>query len=141
MNLVVDANVLVGELLRKRGRNLIQNRKFTLYIAQKALSETNYELNRRLTIMNNQGRLSELTKQQLLEITSEIIRSYTIPVLDSFYLRYETEAKKRIPRDPDDWETVALALALPAAIWTEDYDFFGCGCPTWTTQTLLLQLN
>ena len=36
MNLVVDANVLVGELLRKRGRKLIQNRKINLYIAQKA---------------------------------------------------------------------------------------------------------
>ena len=34
-----------------------------------------------------------------------------------------------------------IPYSLPAAIWTEDYDFFGCGCPTWTTQTLLLQLN
>ena len=59
----------------------------------------------------------------------------------SFYNYLETEARKRIPRDPDDWHTVALALALPAAIWTQDYDFFGCGCPTWTTETLLLQLS
>ncbi len=58
----------------------------------------------------------------------------------SFYPHLETEARKRIPRDPNDWETVALALALPAVIWTEDYDFWGCGCPTWTTETLLLQL-
>lgn len=59
----------------------------------------------------------------------------------SFYPPLEAEARKRIPRDPNDWETVALALALPAAIWTEDYDFFGCGCPSWTTQTLLFQLQ
>ncbi|NEN88696.1 MAG: DNA-binding protein [Okeania sp. SIO3H1] len=66
-------------------------------------------------------------------------RITTFPLYD--YQSFEAEARKRIPRDPNDWETVALALALPAAIWTEDYDFFGCGCPTWTTQTLLLQIN
>jgi predicted nucleic acid-binding protein len=140
MNLVVDANVLVGELLRNRGRKLIQNRQLKIYIAQKALSETYYELNRRLTIMNHQNKLTELTKQQLLDITNQLIESYIIPVLDSVYLTYETDAKKRISRDPNDWETVALALALPAAIWTEDYDFFGCGCAVWTTETLLLQI-
>ncbi|NQZ64621.1 MAG: DNA-binding protein [Crocosphaera sp.] len=63
----------------------------------------------------------------------------TIPL--SYYQSFEEEARKRIPRDPNDWETVALSLALPASIWTQDYDFFGCGCPTWTTQTLLSQLS
>ena len=58
----------------------------------------------------------------------------------AFYRFLEPEARKRIPRDPKDWQSIALALALPAAIWTEDYDFFGCGCPTWTTETLLLHL-
>ena len=28
-------------------------------------------------------------------------------------------------RDPDDWPTVALAIALDAAIWTHDCDFLG----------------
>jgi hypothetical protein len=27
--------------------------------------------------------------------------------------------------------TVALALAFNVAILTGDYDFLGCGCPTW----------
>ena len=47
----------------------------------------------------------------------------------------------RLVIDTNILVTVALSLALPAAIWTEDYDFFGCGCPTWTTETLLLQVN
>ena len=45
-------------------------------------------------------------------------------------------AHKRIPRDPDDWPTVALALVLEAGIWTHDADFLGCGVPTWTVETL-----
>ena len=35
----------------------------------------------------------------------------------------------------------ALALALEAAIWTSDNDFFGCGIATWTTDTLLIHLS
>jgi len=53
--------------------------------------------------------------------------------------KIKAEAKKGISRDFNDWETVALAL--PDAIWTEDYDFFRCECPTWITQTILIQIN
>ena len=41
-----------------------------------------------------------------------------------------------VPRDPDDWPTVALAMVLDAGIWTGDADFRGCGLPTWATDTL-----
>lgn len=51
------------------------------------------------------------------------------------------EALRRIPRDPNDWSTVALALATGSDIWTLDHDFLGCGIATWTTETLLLQLE
>ncbi|MDJ0690039.1 MAG: PIN domain-containing protein [Xenococcaceae cyanobacterium MO_188.B32] len=56
------------------------------------------------------------------------------------YAAYETIARNRIPRDPNDWFTVALALTLEAAIWTSDNDFLGCGVATWTTDTLLTHL-
>ena len=52
------------------------------------------------------------------------------------YAHLEPVARRRIPRDPNDWPTVALAIALDAGIFTNDYDFFGCGCPTWTMETL-----
>jgi PIN domain len=35
---------------------------------------------------------------------------------------------------------VALAPAPDAGILTNDYDFFGCGCPTWTVETLRAEL-
>jgi len=49
MNLVVDVNVLVGELLRSRGRELLQSPEFRLFAAEKVLDETHYELQRRVT--------------------------------------------------------------------------------------------
>jgi hypothetical protein len=34
----------------------------------------------------------------------------------------------------------SLALSLGTGVWTVDDDFFGCGVPVWTTQTLLAHL-
>jgi hypothetical protein len=52
----------------------------------------------------------------------------------------EAAAMRRVPRDPNDWPTVALALTLECGIWPADADFLGCGVPTWTTETLGLHL-
>ncbi len=38
--------------------------------------------------------------------------------------------------DPHDWPVVATALALSAAIWSNDSDFLGIGIATWTTDSL-----
>jgi PIN domain len=45
------------------------------------------------------------------------------------YASFEETERRRVPRDQQDWPTVALALLLDAAILTGDHDFFGC-CPT-----------
>jgi hypothetical protein len=58
----------------------------------------------------------------------------------SVYGIHEGVARARIPRDPDDWHTVALALASGAEIWTMDADFLGCGIVTRTTDTLSAHL-
>ncbi len=67
-------------------------------------------------------------------------------VPEAAYSGHMELAAYRIPRDPDDAPTVALALALGGAegrcgIWTNDGDFLGCGVPTWTTDTLLSHLH
>ncbi|NEP77590.1 MAG: nucleotide-binding protein, PIN domain-containing protein [Okeania sp. SIO3C4] len=141
MHLVVDTNILVAELLRNRGVDLIESQSLELFLAEKMKSEAQYELQKRVSIIVNKTNLTPEQGQLKLEIALGIMDRKIITVPLSDYQSFEAEARKRIPRDPNDWETVALALALPAAIWTEDYDFFGCGCPTWTTQTLLLQIN
>ncbi len=141
IKLVLDANILVAELLRRRGRELLRNPQLELYLAEQIREEAEYELGRRVMEMVNKGRLSEGAGFVQIETALAVIDNQMRLIPPSFYNYLETEARKRIPRDPDDWHTVALALALPAAIWTQDYDFFGCGCPTWTTETLLLQLS
>ena len=141
MMLIVDTNILVGELLRQRGRQLMRNPALTLYVTERILDETQYELRQRVTSMVSRGRLSEAIGQGILEEAMSIIETDLMLVAQSNYSHLETTARNRIPRDPDDWYTVALALVMNAAIWTSDCDFLGCGCPTWTAETLLIQLR
>lgn len=139
MKLVIDANILVGELLRERGKAMMQSSQYTLYAAENVLSETLHELRKRVEIIVNQRQMPEAVGQTLLIAAEAVIAEYIQLVAESEYSYLELESRNRIPRDPDDWHTVALALHLEAAIWTRDCDFLGCGCPTWTTETLLLR--
>ncbi len=62
-------------------------------------------------------------------------------VPEELYEGLRDEALSRLPRDPDDWQVVALALFLGVDILTADEDFFGCGVATWTADTLISQLE
>jgi predicted nucleic acid-binding protein len=141
MRLVVDANILIGELLRKRGRELIKNPDLDLYISQRVFSEANHELSKRIKVMVEKGKFEFYLGEIILKEAKLIIDNFitTIPLAD--YQHLEKEAVNRIPRDPDDWETVAISLLLDVDIWTKDSDFFGCGRATWTTETLIYYLN
>jgi predicted nucleic acid-binding protein len=136
MLLVVDANILIGELLRKRGRELIQHPQLDLYISERVFSESNYELNNRVNIMVKQGKMDEMLGNEVFEEAKSIIDSFINVVPIKEYKHLENKAKKRIPRDPDDWECVAIALLLNIDIWTNDEDFLGCGIATWSTNTI-----
>ena len=141
MRLVVDANILVGELIRVRGRKLISRPELELYMAEKAWSETTYELNKRIEKMIEKGVFSQRVGQNLLADAISLAEARVAVVPHFVYSDYETVARNRIPRDPNDWFTVALALTYQAAIWTLDNDFLGCGVATWTTDTLLTHLT
>jgi hypothetical protein len=58
MIIVADASVLVGELLRTRGRELFLHPALHVVVAQDQWSETEHELARRLSIMETTGRLT-----------------------------------------------------------------------------------
>ena len=62
-------------------------------------------------------------------------------VPEELYEGLREEALSRLPRDPNDWQVVALALSLGADILTADEDFFGSGVATWTADTLIFQLE
>lgn len=140
MRLIVDANILVSELIRQRGRKLIARPELELYMAEKAWDETTYELNKRVNKIIDKGIFSLTVGQNLLKDGIALAEARVVIVPHEIYAPYQTVAKNRIPRDPNDWFTVALALAIEAAIWTNDNDFFGCGIATWTTDTLLAHL-
>lgn len=91
--------------------------------------------------MVRKGVFSPEVGQNLLNDGIAIAETKVTIVPHEIYASWETIARLRIPRDPNDWFTVALALVLPAGIWTNDGDFLGCGFPTWTTETLLSHLS
>lgn len=86
------------------------------------------------------GRIGPVEHEPMFnEAILTLSQSITV-VPEAEYGEHEAAARDRIPRDPNDWPTVALALSMGIGIWTNDYDFFGCGVPVWTTQTLLTHL-
>lgn len=141
MRLVVDANILVGELLRARGRVLIADPRLELFIAARAWDEARYELHKRARFFSERRGMEPKALQKLLGLAVDAAERQVTVVGAEEYSGHEAEARRRIPHDPDDWPTVALAMTLEADIWTSDGDFLGCGVATWTTKTLLVRLE
>ncbi len=140
MRLIVDANVLVSELLRPRGQALIARAVLQLSIADRLWEEAEYELRKRLVRRFVHDRHGMDRIEGFLAGALALVNERIAPVPEALYGAQEAVARARIPRDPDDWHTVALALAADADIWTADADFLGCGIATWTTDTLLAHL-
>jgi predicted nucleic acid-binding protein len=70
IRLVIDANILVSELLRQRGRNLMKNPELEIYLVARVREEAEYELRGRLMRIVNLGRLSESAAQEQLEVAT-----------------------------------------------------------------------
>ncbi len=139
---VADASVLVAEVLRRRGRQLFKHPELTVVVAQDQWEETEHELARRLDILGSRAALTEQRRHQLEDEVQCLIEDKVIEIVprDSYAPLRDT-AIRRVPRDDRDWPTVAVAITLDAAILTADNDFLGCGCPTWTVETLTAELS
>jgi predicted nucleic acid-binding protein len=137
VRLAADASTLVAESLRLRGEQLIAHVDLTLYIAVPTWSEVVHEVSRRLDALVQHGRFTPDERERVFQERVALLSRRLSVVTEAEYGAFETAARDRIPRDPNDWPTVALALSPGSGIWTGDYDFFGCGVPVWTTQTLL----
>jgi predicted nucleic acid-binding protein len=134
MKLVVDASVLVAEALRESGRKRLGSSSLELYLAEHAYREAKHELSKRFTLFVERVKLSEETAKYLWQ---RVLESLELPLIvpESGYEHLETLAKECI-RDVNDWPTLALALILGCGIWTQDYDFFGTGVATWSTENI-----
>jgi len=142
MIVVADASVLVGELLRQRGRDLLAHPNLRVIVAEDQWDESEYELSRRLAILESRAILTAAQADVLRQSVRRLIDVRAIEVAPrDAYAAFEATALRRVPRDPRDWPTVALAIVLDAPILTGDSDFLGCGCPTWTVETLKHELD
>lgn len=141
MRLAVDANILVGELLRARARGLLANPNLELHIAERAWDEAQYELRRRTAALVQHRKASAEGAEELLRDASRLVEMYVTMIPAERYRAVESVARTRVPRDPDDWPTVAVALLLDFDVWTQDGDFLGCGRATWTTETLVSEMT
>jgi len=139
VRLVVDASILVAELLRARGRELIAHPALQLYLPTQMWEEATHELAHRVDSLVHHGRLSQAAADDLLAAVQGLIEKTITIIPDAVYEAAKERALTRVPRDPNDWPVIALAMMLDAGIWSADTDFLGCGVPVWTTDTLLTE--
>lgn len=141
MRLVVDTSVLVGELLRHKGRERLGDDRLELFLPEQMWSEALVELPRRIRAFVRRRGLGVEVGDELAALCITAVEA-NVGVLDeAIYAALEDEARARSLRDPADWPVVASALALGAGIWTNDNDFLGTGVATWTTETLQAWLD
>lgn len=136
MRLVVDTSVLVGELLRRSGRVRLGDERLELFLPEQMWAETQVELPRRIRAFVERRGLEPEVAVDLARRCFEAIEANVVILDEAIYSAVEDEARARSLRDVDDWPIVASALAVAAAIWTNDNDFLGTGIATWTTESL-----
>ena len=66
MIVVVDASVLVAELLRRRGRELFARPELPCLAAEDQWDEARHELEKRVAVIVGQGRMTDIQGEQLL---------------------------------------------------------------------------
>jgi predicted nucleic acid-binding protein len=141
VRLIVDTTVLVGELLRARGRERLADDRLDLFLPEQMWEEVQVELPRRVDAFARKRSLAPVLADELKNACFAAIEA-NVDVVDlPVYSALEDEARSRSLRDPNDWPLVACSLALGAAVWTNDNDLLGTGIPTWTTQTLQAWLD
>jgi predicted nucleic acid-binding protein len=136
MRLVVDTSMLVGELLCESGRRRLGDDRLALFLPEQMWAETAVELPRRITAFIRRRGLERVIAHQLAAVCLAAIEANVAILDEAVCAALEDEARSRVVRDPRDWPAVASALALGAAVWTNDNDFLGTGVATWTTESL-----
>ena len=87
MILVIDANILIAELLRQRGRELLRNPQLIIYASERVVDETNYEIKKRISRMITTGKLNIEAGTDLTQAASQPLetRIITVPQIEYAY--------------------------------------------------------
>jgi predicted nucleic acid-binding protein len=122
--LVVDAMVLISAVMGEATPKIIQKLvgKVVFYTPEHAYEEAEQHLPTILARRN----ASEGDVEEVLKALHQL-RNIIVPISKQEYEHLQAKATQRIPRDPEDWPCVALALLLGCPIWTRDADYFGTG--------------
>lgn len=112
---VVDANVVVSALIGGRAQLVLASPLGPTCIAASAVADEVL------------AHLPAIAERRGLDPTLVTAALAVIPIewhAAADYDHHRAEAERLIAaRDPDDWPTVALALATGFPIWTQDKDF------------------
>jgi predicted nucleic acid-binding protein len=118
---------------------LLASPHLDLYVPARMWDEARHEVSRRLGIRVRKGLPQEIA-DRYWDAAVRLKEGSVAEVPEELYEDLRDEAVSRLPRDPNDWQVVALALFLGVDILTADEDFFGCGVATGTVDTLISQL-
>jgi hypothetical protein len=100
MRLVVDTNVLVGELLRVAGRTRLGDQRIELFLPEQMWGETQVELPRRIVAFIRRRSLEPALGTELAEACLAAIEANIVILDESIYAALEDEARQRSLRDP-----------------------------------------
>lgn len=141
LTLAVDANILVRNVSNAAGTRFVTDPALSLAITEYTFAEVVRHLTRRMDerVAHNPVALPPERGAVLLARAIAVAEQATLRFPLADYAAYEARARYRV-LDPDDWHTVALALALDLPIWTNDAHFWGCGVAVRTDGSLARHL-
>jgi predicted nucleic acid-binding protein len=133
VRLAADANVLLSADLGGRARLVLESpRVKEILTVQQVIAE----VEEYASLLARKRRLAE-------DLVLLAVGALPITIVgQSDYAAAIPDATKRMgPRDPDDIELLALAIAFSIAVWSNDNDFENAGVPWLTTEKLLQELG
>jgi predicted nucleic acid-binding protein len=133
VRLVADANVLLSAVIGGRAKAVLEHPTVTEVVAAAA------------TLVEVQEYAAQLATRKRLSLDIVLMAVASLPVTVVERGTYEKsipEARRRIDRrDPDDVDTLALALHFDAPVWSNDNDFESAGIEWFTTAELPVRLG
>ena len=133
VRLVADANVLLSAVLGGRARVVLEHPGITEILTSE------------VTLAEVQEYAAQLAVKKGLSLDVVLMAVASLPVgvvEHGIYEKKIPEARRRIGRrDPDDVETLALALHTGFPLWFNDNDFEDAGVEWLTTAEMLARLE
>src|SRR4051794_30791676 len=100
MRLVADRSVLVGELLRQKGRARLGDDRLELFMPEQVWAEAQVELPRRIQAFARRRRLDPSVASELARLSLDAVEANVVVLDEAIYSAIEDEARARSLRDP-----------------------------------------